>query len=173
MKSAAVTIEDKVDELVDCLDKDCQHILETLSEINELRALVIKRDDAALSKMLESIQTKSEDYRKNESKRQLIREELANALGYSMEQVTLSSLETSLHGTTRIKIAERNTRLKSLIEELRREHFSTALLLKECARFNNLLLESIFNLGKKEVVCYDSRGATRRQSDTAFINFQL
>jgi flagellar biosynthesis/type III secretory pathway chaperone len=173
MKSTDITIEEKINELMDCLDKDCQHIQETLTQLNKLRELIIKRDDAALGKMLETVQAKSQDYRKNESNRQSIRAELANALGYPIEQLTLSTLEKSLHETTGIKITERKKRLKSLIEELRKEHLSTALLLSECARFNNLLLKKIFNLGKTEVVCYDSKGETKRQTDTAFVNLQF
>ena len=47
---------DKVDELLAVLDKDIEHIQRSLSRLNELRRLVIKRDDTALGKLLESIQ---------------------------------------------------------------------------------------------------------------------
>jgi hypothetical protein len=56
MKTAMIEIEDKVDQLLAVLDKDIQHIQDTLSTLNELRGLVIKRDDASLHKLLESIQ---------------------------------------------------------------------------------------------------------------------
>jgi len=54
---------DKVDELLVILDKDTQQIQESLSRLNELRSLVIKRDDAALGKLLERIQYESDSYR--------------------------------------------------------------------------------------------------------------
>ena len=57
---------DKVDELLIILDKDAQHIQESLSRLNELRGLVIKRDDAALGKLLGSIQSESNSYRSQE-----------------------------------------------------------------------------------------------------------
>jgi len=51
MKSTATEIEAKVDELLSCLDKDSQHIQESLSQLNRLRSLVIKRDDVSSATM--------------------------------------------------------------------------------------------------------------------------
>jgi hypothetical protein len=141
--------------------------------LNELRRLVIKRDDAALGKLLERIQTESDRYRPNESCRQSIRKELANALGCDLEKVTLSALEASLPKAKKDEVTRMKAKLRSLTGELKKEHLSTALLLSECARFNNLLLKSIFDLGRTGVVYYDSNGATRRQVDTAFVNLQF
>jgi len=173
MKATAVGIEDKVDELLVCLDKDIQHIEQNLSHLNELRSLVIKRDDVALSRLLESIQAGADSYKSHELYRQSIRKELASALDCNPEQMTLSVLEISLPKTKRAQITQMKAKLKSLIEEFKKEHLSTALLLSECARFNNLLLKSIFDIGKTETVYYNSNGATKRQSDMAFVNLQF
>jgi len=173
MKATAIAIEDKVDELLAFLDRDIQHIQESLLKLNELRRLVIKRDDAALGKLLESIEAEADSYRRHELNRQSIRKELANALGCNIEQMTLSTLETSLPKGKKAQVTQRKAKLRSLIKELKKEHLSTALLLSECARFNKLLLKSIFDVGKTEVVYYDSNGATRRQTDTAFVNLQF
>ena len=173
MKATAIAIEDKVDELLVFLDRDIQHIQESLLKLNELRRLVIKRDDAALGKLLESIQAEADSYRNHELNRQPIRKELANALGCNVEQMTLSTLEASLPKGKKAQVTQRKAKLRSLIKELKKEHLSTALLLSECARLNKLLLKSIFDIGKTEVVYYDSNGATRRQTDTAFVNLQF
>ena len=173
MKATAVGIEDKVDELLVCLDKDIQHIEQNLSHLNELRSLVIKRDDVALSRLLESIQAGADSYKSHELYRQSIRKELASALDCNPEQMTLSVLEISLPKTKRAQITQMKAKLRSLIEEFKKEHLSTALLLSECARFNNLLLKSIFDIGKTETVYYNSNGATKRQSDMAFVNLQF
>ena len=55
MNAAAVSIEDKVDRLLTCLEQDLQHMQKSLLQLNEMRKLVIKRDEAALCKLLESI----------------------------------------------------------------------------------------------------------------------
>ena len=75
MKSTATEIENKVDKLLTCLDKDSQHIQKNLSQLNELRSYVIKRDDSGLSKLLRTIQAETSSYRNHELKRQTIRKE--------------------------------------------------------------------------------------------------
>jgi len=173
MKQTAIGIEDKVDELLACLDKDSQHIQESLSQLNKLRSLVIKRDDAGLSTLLKIIQAESDSYRNHESKRQTIRKELANALGCNIEQMTLSALQASLPKGKKAQVTNKKAKLMSLIKELKKEYLNTALLLSECARFNKLLLKSIFDLGKTGAVYYNSNGATKEQTDMAFVNLQL
>ena len=173
MKSSSIEIEDKVDELLSCLDKDSQHIEESLSQLNKLRSLVIKRDDAGLGKQLEIIQAESDSYRNHETKRQSIRKKLAKALGRKTEEITLSALEASLPKEKMTQITERKAKLMALIQELKKEYLSTALLLSECARFNNLLLKSIFDLGQTGAVYYNSNGATKRQTDMTFVNMQF
>ncbi len=173
MKATTISIEDKVDELLLVLDEDIRHIQQTLSRLNELRSLVIKRDDASLGKLLELIRSESESYRKHELHRQSIRKELASALGCGFGQMTLSKLETSLPTDIKDQVAEKKTKLKSLIKELKKEHLSTALLLSECARFNRMLLESVFNFGNTRTVYYGSNGATKQQNDMAFVNLQF
>jgi hypothetical protein len=173
MKEMAISVEDKVNELLGVLDKDIRHIQQSLSLLDELRSLVIKRGDAALSKMLDRIRNESDGYRNNELKRQSIRQELASALGCSPEQITLSTLEAKLSNAKREEVARKKAELISLIKKLKREHLSTALLLSECARINRTLLKDVFKLGNTGTVYYGSKGATKRQSDMAFVNLQL
>lgn len=176
MKATATVIEDKVDELLTVLDKDVEHIQQSLSYLNVLRSHIIKRDDTALSKLLETIQATSDDYRSHELKRRKIREELARSLGCNLEQVTLSTLEAVLPNGKKAQITQMKAKLGPLVKELRREHLSTVLLLSECARFNRLLLRSIFDLGKTGTVTYNSNGATgqpRLVGDAAFLNLKL
>jgi len=173
MKTKAAAIEDRVDDLLIVLDKDIQHIQESLSRLNELRTLVIKRDDVALGKLLEEIRAEAGSFTANELKRWSIREGLAVALGCNFEQMTLSRLETILPEEKRVQAAERKTKLRSLTEELKKEHLSTAMLLSECARFNNMLLKSIFDFGNKGTLVYSSRGTASRHSDGAFVSLQL
>jgi hypothetical protein len=173
MKATVIGIEDKIEELLICLDKDVQHMQENLQKLNEIRTLVIKRDDTALGELLESIQAASDCYRNHELNRKSIRKELAESLGCSIEQMTLSALEESLPEAKKDRVTRMKAMLRSLSEELKKEYLSTALLLSECARFNNLLLNSIFDLGKTGSVYYNSNGAAKRQTDMAFVNLQF
>ncbi len=173
MKATVIAIEDRVDELLTVLDRDIAYVQENLSRLNELRSLVIKRDDASLGRLLESIQAESDSYRSHELKRQSMRKELAAALDCSFEQMTLSRLEATLVGEKKAQVTERKVKLRTLTEELKKEHLSTAMLLSDCARFNSVLLRSIFDIGKTGMVYYSSDGAAKRQSDTAFVNLQF
>ena len=173
MRTIESEIEEKVDELLVFLETDVRHMQESLSYLNELRGLVIKRDDVALGRLLESIQAKSESYTGNESNRQAKRKELASMLGCKLEQITLSELASHVQQDTRERISAMQAKLRSLAEELKKEHKSTSMLLSECARFNNLLLRSVFDLGQTGAVYYNSNGATKRHLDNALMNLEL
>ncbi len=164
---------DKIDELLAVLDKDIEHIKKSLLRLNELRSLVVKRDDVSLGKLLESIQTESDSYSANELERQSIREKLATALDCNVEQMTLSQLEEILQGEKKAQVAKRKAALRSLTKELKKEHLCTALLLSDCARFNRVLLKSIFDPGKTEAITYSSDGCKKRQANMAFVNLQF
>jgi len=173
MKTVAIEIEDKVDQLLVVLDRDIQHIQENLLRLNELRGFVIKRDDASLRKLLESIQPESNNYKSNELKRRLLREELAIALDCSLEQMTLSRLEAELYEEKKAEVAERKTKLQTLTGKLKKEHLSTAMLLSDCARFNSMLLRSILKLGQAGTITYSPNGSADHQTNAAFVNLQF
>lgn len=173
MKTTEIKIEDRVDELLVVLDRDIQHIQENLSRLNELRSLIVKRDDAALGRLLESIQAESNSYKGNELRRQLIRDELAVAMDCNLEEMTLSRLEAELSEEKRAEVAKRKTELQALTKKLKKEHLSTTMLLSDCTRFNSLLLKSVFGLDKTGTVTYNSSGSAKRQTDTAFVNLEF
>ncbi len=172
MRTTEVEIENKIDKLLVVLEEDIRQIEESLLRLNELRGLVVKRDKTYLSKLHESNKNESDSYRKNELRRQLIRKELAAAFGSSIKQMTLSRLEEVLQEEKKTKIAERKAKLKLPTEELRKEHSGTVLLLADCARFNSLLLKSIFDFGNSPTVYYNADGSTKRQRETAFVNLR-
>ena len=173
MKTATFEIEGRIDELLVVLDKDIQHMQDSLSRLNELRSLVVKRNEADLGKLLESIQADSDSYRSHELKRESIRKELANALGCDLQQMTLSGLETLVSEERKAQVAAKKAKLRVLTKQLKKEHLSTAMLLSDCARFNRQLLNSVFDLGKVGIVCYDSKGSAKRGVTEAFVNLQF
>jgi len=173
MKTAAFEIEDKIDELLACLERDIEHVQKSLSSLDELRSFVIKHDNDALGKLLENVKDESDNYRKHEKKRQLIRSELAKCLNCSLKDTTLSKLEAIVPEEKRAYVTQTKTKLKTLVRELRKEYSSTAMLLSECTRFNKLLLKSIFNFGNTGAVVYNADGKTKEQNDRAFVNLQF
>jgi hypothetical protein len=168
-----MNLQNEVDELITLLDLDARHLRKSLAQLNELRALLIKRDDTAMAKLLECIQDESNSYKDHESLRQSLRKELAQTLGCTTDQLTLSRLESMLPAAMRAQLNYRRTELESLIAQLRREYVSTSLLLSEFARLNTLVLNGILSLGGPDTTTYDSTGAAKRQTDTAFVNLHL
>jgi hypothetical protein len=172
-RPSAGSISSEVEKLLVVLDKDIQQIEQSLSILDQLRSLLIKHDDAAMNKLLGNIQADVDNYAANQLERQSIRKELANRLGCNIEQMTLSKLGTVLMGDKRIQIADRKGKLKALISKLKKEYFSTALLLSECARFNNLLLRSIFDLGKVGTIIYSSDGSASQQTNMNLVDLKF
>jgi hypothetical protein len=166
-------VSNRVNELLTVLDRDILYIQDSLSALNELRSLVIKRDDAALSELLQKIQSKKDNYAANDSQRRSIQKDLAEAFSCSVEQMTLSALEFTLQGEQKAQVAKIKAKLKDLIKELKKEHLSTTLLLSDCIRFNNLFLKAIFDFGKNKKIMYGPSGQTKRQIDTTLIAFSV
>ena len=159
MTATAISLEGMVEKLLTVLDEDIGHLENTISTFNELRSLVIKRDDTGLAKLFEDVEAKVTSHAANESRRQSIRRELADVLGYkSAEEVTLSRLEAVLPAETTAQVVDRRTKLQSLVSELRKEYSATVLLMADCGRFNRLLLESIFALNRTGTITYEADG---------------
>jgi hypothetical protein len=173
MKTRETVIQNKIDELLAVLDKDIDQLSESLSRLNELRTATIKRNDSLLGKLLEDVQTKSESYKNQTSKRQKLIRDLASALGCHFEELTLSKLEGFLRGEQKDLLTERKDKLRSVTKKLKNEHTATMRLLFECARFNRLLLKGIFNNDMTGTVTYDSGGSSEFRSDMAFVNLKL
>jgi len=144
-----------------------------LERLNELRALVVKRDETSLRKLLNVIQSESGRFRDNELKREQLRAELASIIGCDLKQMTLSRLAGELSGEKRDKVIETRTALQVLGRKLKNEYLSTMMLLSECARFNRTLLNNILNLGQSGNITYNSNGSTDRRGRTAFVDLQF
>lgn len=173
MKTSEIALEDKVDELLFVLDRDIRHFQDNRSRLNDLRCLLVKRDDVSMRKMLAKIQAESGSYKTNELKRRLLREELAVISGCSFEEMTLSRLETELTGEKKAEVAQRKARLQTLTREFKKEHLSTMSLLSDCARFNSMLVKSVLEFGRTGTITYSRDGHAERQNNTAFVNLQL
>lgn len=164
--------ETKITALLDVLDADIRHVEMVLSRLDALRGLLIKRDDGGLECLLEDIQRQSEARLANEQKRQTLRGELAAELGCRGEELTLSVLRGKLAGPSRSALAERQTRLKTLVEQLKREHTLTTLLIADCARFNRSLMRAFLGLTGRGSMMYGPSGAAQPQGGAALMNLQ-
>jgi len=173
LQKAVKLEDDKINELLAVLDKDIEHIQDSLLRLDRLRSLLIKPNNESLERLLENIRADSDDYAANETRRQSLQRDLAAILDCNVKEMTLTKLEARLEGQHKEQITRKRIKLKLLAEELKREHLSTAMLLSDCARFNSLLLRTIFDFDNARTVYYDSSGSAKRQSDAAFVNLQI
>jgi len=163
----------EINEFLGCLDKDIAHLEEVLLRLDAMRTFVIKRDDVSLGELLESIQSKSQEYQQQESRRELVLAGLAKSLGFGFKKLTLSGLESFLEEEVSGEVAKRHKRLISLVVIVRREYRRTFLLLLECARFNRELLQSILESGEHEGRTYRSDGSAKADLGNGFVDFRF
>jgi hypothetical protein len=173
MKAIVVDIEEKIDELLNCLEGDIEHIENSLLTLDKLRGFVIKHDKNALGKLLEKARNASTKYRIHERKRQQVRSKLAKLLNCSGKDITLSNLETVVSDQKKGLVVQTKIKLNTLTRKFLKEYTNTAMLLSECTRFNRLILKSIFNFGNTDAVVYDADGTAKEQNQRAFMDLQL
>jgi len=173
MKTDKTIFQDNIDRLLNVLDTDIENICQNLSAMNQLKSSVIKRDSDCLAQLLKKIQADSSGHKNNESKRKSIRKELAHSLGCPVEKITLTRLAQMLPEEKKSLIVERKEKLTELLNQLKNEYHATAVLLSECARFNRILLKTLFNNKTAETITYDADGSARRYFDSAFVNMKL
>jgi hypothetical protein len=166
-------IKNKVEQLSLCLDRDIDNMQKTLLRLDEMRSAVIKRNDAGLVRLLDEIRCEMQAYETQQSQRSGIREELAGMLGCSCEEMTLTNLQKWLPEGQGRELAEKKERLKILAGRLKKEYSATVFLLAECARFNRLMLNGIFNKQKPDVITYNAAGVANEERKPAFVNMKL
>ena len=177
----SLTVENKVAALLEVLDADARHLESALARLDLLRSLLIRREDAALEQLLSEIHQQADAYRAIEQKRQQLRKDLALDLGCTESELTLSRLRKELAGPTCSEaqrrcgaaVADRQARLRSLAAQLRHEYTLTALLLRDCARFNRSLLRVFLGSASRGCATYTPTGATHRDPSAALMSIQF
>lgn len=164
------SIEANVDALLTVLDDDIRHTEATISQLDTLRTLLIKRDDAALEQLLRELREQGQVQGRIELRRQALRQELADALGGTAKSLTLSALQKALSGPQRAAVADRQMQLKARIARLKREYRLTHALVIDCARFNRSLMRVFFGADSDRRTTYGVTGLAKHQSDMTVVN---
>jgi flagellar biosynthesis/type III secretory pathway chaperone len=172
--------ENRIATLLGVLDEDMRHLEHTLVRLDTLRSLLVKREAAALARLLDDVRRETDAYQANEQKRHQLQCALAAELGCAARELTLSRLVARLSGPTSSEVqrrygaalAERQTRLRSLASRLKREYTLTTLLVRDCLRFNRALLE-IFLRSRSQETTYSAAGVARRAPGAALMDMKL
>ncbi len=172
MNSADGRLDGLSDELLSVLADDIRHIKHTLERLDSLRAAVVKRDEEGLKSLLDEVESERADYAMVEQKRGVIRRQMADVVGCGIGEMNLSKLCGELTGERRDSVARAQVELKRVCAKLSKEHMATNILLKECSRFNNLLLRGILGNGR-ETVTYNSRGNASWELQKGMVSIRL
>lgn len=163
----------KVDALLDVLDRDIEHAETSLSLLDTLRVMLIKRDDVAMEELMGDLRREADVHAENERRREELRRELARELQCDSQEMTLSVLKSKLSGSQQQAVADRQVRLKKLTLDLKREYALTAMLLTDCARFNRSLMNVFFGTSDKGQITYGANGTTKRQGAASLVNMHF
>lgn len=146
-----------IEELNTYLDEQTTHVEQTLDRLDTLRASVIRRDEGALQELMKEVEYEQEFKDHSDRIQQHLRLKLSALLECSPQEVNISRLCEQLHEPERGIVRDKQHKLQRLVRRLQNEHISTEMLLRDCARFNRLLLTSI--LGKtNQTTTYNARG---------------
>ena len=170
---APSVLEANVKALLVVLDNDIRHMQTVLQQLDQLRSLLIKRDDAGLEQLLVDLTSQAEVYAVNEQRRQTLRQALAEQGQCDIGKVTLSWLARSVPDSQRSDVLERQRKLKSLIDKLKRECALTSMLVVDCARFNQSLVRLFFGQSGRGGISYGANGAAVRRTDAALMSLHF
>ncbi len=148
---------EQADNLLVYLDCEAMHLERVLAFLNEFRGALIRRDCIALEQMREEMEQEGQTCSVMDARRRRLVEEIAGVLGCRAEEVCLSRIVPRTDPLHRAALRQRQEHLKELTERLRQQHLSTELLVREYARMNRRLLETVTGQGEQGRV-YDAHG---------------
>ena len=166
-------LREKAEALIALLDRDVEYLTANMARLDTLRSMVVKRQDQELSRLLDTIRIESEGYARHESQRQVLRQEIADLMACDVRELTLSALAQVLGPPLNDALTQRKVTLRELTGRLRAEHLSTRWLLKDCARFNTVLFDTLFHPGQEHAVTYTVNGTTQRHREQSMMNLQF
>lgn len=141
MKSQT-TIESLTTGLLDALDREAEHLGRVTEFLAVLSRMIIKRDEAGLRELFSRVHEETLKHESNAGLRHELMVSLADLAGCRASAVTLSTLER-LVPTHQRQIRKKRQDLRKTVDELRKQHYSTAMLLGEMIRINRSLLAGI------------------------------
>ncbi len=168
-----MNIEEKTRQLLSVLNKEEITLEKAVKWLDQLREFIIKRDSVSLDRLLKEIRSASDTYAMNEYARQNLRRELSGMLEMDFEDVCLSAIADYASEDLRQELLETRQRLSQLGEVLKKKGRSTAMLVREYARLNTMMLNKLLQLGSSETMTYNADGRTGRSAHRALMNYHF
>jgi flagellar biosynthesis/type III secretory pathway chaperone len=138
-----MTMESLTTRLLDALDLEAQHLRMVTEFLATLSRMILKRDEAGLRDLFSRVHEETLVHESNESLRHELMVSLADLAGCPVSAVTLSMLERLVPAHQERQIQKRRQDLRKIVDELRKQHYGTTMLLGEMIRINRSLLAGI------------------------------
>jgi hypothetical protein len=146
-----------LDELNLFLDEQIEQAEQTLLQLDKLRAAVVRRDKGALEELMQQVQLQGQRKKRTEIKQQHLQHKLSAFCQCDSNEVTVSRLCNHLDGKDRQVVQCKQSKLRKLTSMVQNECKAAELMLRECARFNRLLLSAMIG-NQNQTRTYTSQG---------------
>lgn len=167
-----IIMDSIVDDLVRSLDSEIDRINLTLERLDSLRAGLIKKDEQDMKRLLEAIREDQKNTVDIERRRDDISRRLSVAMGCRKQDVNLTKTCSFLQGEKKQIVQEKQRILRQLVGKLKIEHSATYMLLRDCRRFNRMLLKGLLG-DVTENVTYNSRGSRSMQMQAGLVSISM
>ena len=154
------------------LDAREAELLETLGRLNTLRAAVIRRDEAALTQLLDAVQEDADRKRRLDAAQEAIEQRLLEGLAGLILPVTLSGICTLIDESLRPTLRQKQMALQHMAQRVQHELQATEMLLRECARCNRELLGVLLGCGRPSQT-YDPQGQSQWNVHHGLVSMKL
>ena len=161
-----------IDELTAFLDEQTFQVERTLEDLDQLRAAVVRRDQDALENLQAHIRRESIQKEIAQRDQRQLQMKLSGLLGCSAEDVTISGLYNYLDSQDRQTVQVRQRRLQALVRKLNNEHQATEMMLRECSRFNRLLLSCLIG-ERNQTRTYSDQGKEQWSIHQGLMNIKM
>jgi len=100
----------------------------------------------------------------------MLRETLADAFACDPKEFKLSWLIARLPRPLALALTHRRQKVGGKVDEFRKQHMHTTILLTECARITGMMLDSLTPSGA--VVTYDAEGSDRWRAEAGLLDME-
>jgi hypothetical protein len=172
MQMTAAVTQQVLNEVNAFLETQTAYVQDALKRLDDLRGAVVRRDEGALTALFDQVRQETERKEQSDQALLLFRRKLAGLLNCLPDRVCLSTVCQQLEPEDRKAVSMRQAALQGLVRRLTNEHRATESLLRECTRFNRLLLNSLCG-NRQEMTTYDARGMNRWSVQGGLMNVRF
>ena len=166
------SMDRQIDELLGILDEEIELLDRKRSQLADLSAALVERDNDTTERLLEEIEQAQSAQESLDARLGGVRERLAETLGCAPHEVRLSRLAGELPLRHARAVADRRARIVDRAGALRTQHLKTALLLSECSRINGMLLQSMLPAAET-VTTYGAGGTETWRGEAGLMDTEL